>query len=447
MYKIFRDEMTYLKNSSIILIMWAIFLCSFQLRIYNLEIILPLIGIILLTMGVWKLRNQNKNFKIALGVSYFEILLHITSFIVLYCSNIKNKDDASLFFAIIGTIAMLTIFYNAFNGMSKIAYNANREAISNSLKNCIWLYFGANLLLLVALVIPYLIIITLINYVFIIIVILCKLYTFKHINYSIKEECVNLKFGLSLVLILAVFSVSFYSILKITNAPKVSAEIYNKNDAFVENISDIKEKMIKYGFDEEVLNDLSNTTIKKYSDIIRINKIEKIQDIDGGKLLHRIYIGTLEDNKIIFLTYYKWIKNPKHGFVDLVGTGLNNEAFIYLNDFKVQKVALYDKSENSTARTYKSKVFDADYFLSLSMKFRVFSNYKNQRGYICFECIKANSAPFSYNIINQYIHQNSLYNIPYKDIYDVYTPYTIHSPSSYKLFDVSSLYIFQDTEK
>lgn len=130
----------------------------------------------------------------------------------------------------------------------------------------------------------------------------------------------------------------------------------------------------------------------------------------------------------------------------VIGTGLDYRKLVFPNNFKVQKVALYDKSENSNVNTYKIETFETDIFLSQSMKFRVLSNVQNQRGYICSELIESTSSLMLYRVVDQYIHQYNLFNIPYRDIYDIFQPSTVHIPFIDSDFNISYLDILHYTD-
>jgi len=402
----------------------------FRISFNHFDFFLPLLGTILITTGLWQLKSQNKNCKTAFVLSLISITIQIASFMV-SCSKYSRYEYINVVLFILGCLIALPFMFNLFKGLEQIALKLNLTDVAKRIMKCFSLYFLAILFTAGAFLFAYLVVIVII----LLIAIAVKLNRYKnavlHSGLEVGETNINKRYWRGFFGIVLCTIIAFLFVLKISNAPPIKAVLYDKADVkTTAEVTKIKAKMESLKFDKDILKDLPNSEILKYSGIRRYHKTSEEFSVDGGKLLIETCVCTLPNydyyEYIRFLTYYKWLEPPHSHFTDLIGQNLSEDSYFgFENDQNIGLLCLFDKDNGKGFTSYKI----TDMAESNNNAARAFKipmpdkSCKNQRGYISFTvCKSLDSAPTLYNTYAVYIHQNIIFNVPFRNTFDFFAP-------------------------
>jgi len=415
------------KYESITKIIFGLFLLFFNIKYNNLDVYTSLLGILILCAAIWQLNEENDFMKKAFYHSIVQVVLQ-TTILLLMCSRFgSNLSKNMIIFTILGWLNMLVMFYNLFAGLGLMAKKQGHKVNAEEMHKCFSLYLFVSILILVTMILPLSMLVIPVA-IIIFIYILVKVYRLNCIVDNNNDVFREKKFdkrnyvylsGYIFVAILLCFTVLYF-----TNCKSVHTEIYSKNDIL--NSSDIqiiKVKMLTLGFSRDILSDLPDSEIVKYRNIRAYHQLIYHQQTDGGDVQLIACASNLDDGKIRYLDYYKWLKNPVHKLTDSFGLDFQGAKTVVPNNIEFSGAALYDLKTDEGVNTYKVDWIDkqVDYFKYPKVKYRIFGGSAiNQRGFIAFNAqITSPTQNTNYNTQFVYCHQSSYLNIPYKDAFEL----------------------------
>lgn len=268
-------------------VLWGTGLTTLTLNFWNLDVIIPSIGLILLILGYRALRNENKWFKTAYVISWIRIIWWLIAFAI-NVTVYSEESDVSTFLAV-GTYVLLVPGF--------LMLVALRNGIRSVQKNAGLPPHGGNGMLVWYLIIIILGIMTfngiavwglIIAYIFILRN-LCKLskeldeagYTISPTPVKISDNAVK---GIYVAAIL-VAMVLGYGIFN--KYPMDWQPVQENADAMVDQV---RQELIELGFPEYVLNDMTNEEILSCQGATFVLVRYRDYDMDQGR-----GIGTQEE--------------------------------------------------------------------------------------------------------------------------------------------------------
>jgi hypothetical protein len=140
------------------------------------------------------------------------------------------------------------------------------------------------------------------------------------------------------------------------------------------------------------------------------------KQVDGGLLRLSICTATFEQMKMRVILYYNWIKPPHHNYTDVISYNIPQDLVVPNNDCPYSS-----RLAEVSGKTYEISEIESDFGPTYkAMKFRLWGkNHKNQKGYIAFDLLWADLSTSCTNILIDYLHQNSMFNVPYRNNIDI----------------------------
>lgn len=415
-------------KNTIARIFWGSLFIFFNINFYNLNYITTLFGSILLFTSMWQLRKQNRNLRTAFISIIIQLVIH-TIVLANLCSPYSSDLNITITITFISSLNMLIFIYNLFSGLNKMTL-INSEINNCNPFMCGFLYFIVIIASFIGLAAPP------ISIIFIPIVLIIFIYilyqahkldiAFSEQDGYLEEKRLNKNYIKILLSYILLSLIVCFVVVIFSNINIIPSEIYNKNDSNSKvDINKIKSKMLLVGFDKSILIDLPDSEIIKYQNIRSSHETILNQLSDGGKLKLVQYVSTLDEDKIRFLVYYKWVKPSKNKFNDVLGINIPYSEFAYPNDIDFNNVILYDRNESSGIVTYKSALIDkrvSNYNMFYpEMKFKLFNGDAiNQRGFFAINFIASKPVEFAFNTDIKYYHQYNLLNIKYENALDFF---------------------------
>lgn len=408
-----------MKYGSISRICFGLFLIFFNINICHLDLLTVFLGYLLIATASWQLRQVNKHLKLAFLFSIIQLIFQTLKF-MLFCSQMSNIN-ITIAASVICMLCMVVFIYNLFYGLSQMAQAQGHDDISKKLKRCFVLYLLSAIIIATSMLIP--------SLVFIVIPILAIAFIYilvqmNRLNKAIdntqtifEEHRLDVRYFVMLGTYLGLTVLLCFSVLIYYNCPNVHTEIYDRNDCADQiDIQSIKSNMLTLGFEQDILDDLPDSEIVKYQNVLSIDNTTNSQQTDGGTLEITKCVSSYKDGKIRLLFYYKWITIPKHQYCDSLYVELPYH-FIVQNDNNFIGLSLYDKKTTNGTTTYKADLINNGMFSSISSlnseaSYRVFGNEStNQRGFLAYDVLYSSpNLEFCYNTILNYSHQRSIFN-------------------------------------
>ena len=410
-----------MKYGSISKIFFGLLLMFFNINICHLNLLTSFLGSLLVATATWQLRQVNKHLKNAFLFSIVQLIFQTSGF-MLFCSQMSNIN-IPLAGAVIGMLCMIALIYNLFSGLAKMAQAQGHDDLSKKLSRCYVLYTISAIIIAAALLIPPLafIAIPIVAIVFIYILVQVNRLN-KAIDNSqntFEEHRLNVRYSAMLGAYLGLTVLLCFSVLIYYNCPNVNTEIYEKNDCAEQiDIQSIKNNMLTLGFEQAILDDLPDSEVANYQDVLSIQNKTYNQQTDGGMLEITKCVSTYKDGKIRLLIYYKWLTIPKHQYCDRLSVMFPQDLIISPNNTNFNGFGLYDKKSKDGTITYKADFISEERLSSISnsrnfeINYRVFGNeLTKQRAFFAYDVLVTRpSLELCYNTIINYSHQRSIFN-------------------------------------
>ena len=431
----------------------GLILSFFHINLFDLHLdtYLPLIGLCLLITAAWQLRHETKHFKYMFITGSVQLAIMVAGFVI---SSTKVSKDIStiLCFTFVSSIIAIATYCWLFSGIAQLVkriYNSEKEkkdelekvmyekeseesasmrkiiandVIADKVYNCSYNYLIISIAMLICIFVPFVTIFAISLMIILLILILTRvnraLNTAKQSNTEYKIESLNYKYylyGISF----GILSIAIcFTALLYVNTPRPKSNLFQLNNTLHHDQAiKIRDKMLQMNFDPDILNNLPDSEILRYEDVQFIQINHEDMQVDGGILRLSICTASFKECNMRVLLYYNWIKAPHHNYTDVISYSLA-EDLVTPNNEVLYSAILSEKS----GEKYNTSALESDYDpFYKSMKFRLWGkNHKNQLGYIAFNTLWRSVEPMSINIQMNYIHQNSMFNMPYQDNLNIY---------------------------
>jgi len=410
-----------MKYSSISKIFFGLLLIFFNINICHLNLLTAFLGSIMIATATWQLRQVNKHLKYAFLYSIVQLVLQ-TLGLMLFCSQMSDIS-ITITGAAIGMLCMIALIYNLFCGLAQMAQAQGHDDLSQKLNHCYVLYIISAITIAAAMLIPPLVFIVIPIAVIIFIYILVQVNRLnKAIDNSLntfEEQRLDVRYSVILGAYLGLTILLCFSVLFFYNCPNVHTEIYEKNDCAEQiDIQSIKNNMLTLGFEQDILDDLPDSEVVNYQNVLSIQNKTYNQQTDGGTLEVTKCVSTYKNGKIRLLLYYKWLTIPNHQYCDRLSVMFPQNLVISPNDINFNGFGLYDKKSKNDTTTYKADFINNEMLSSINssrnseVSYRVFGNESiNQRGFFAYDAqITTPNLELYYNTIINYSHQRCVFN-------------------------------------
>ena len=231
---------------------------------------------------------------------------------------------------------------------------------------------------------------------------------------------------LSVIAIAAAFGLLMMS-LNIVNAPSPKNVPYNTADSSdAAAAGALRVSLLAMGFDKTVLADLPDSEVLRYQGVTNCQVFSGNKDgFDGGTLAYSFCFSSFPDGiKFRAVLYYAWTVLPKHCYSDRLFLCIPFSGA----DIKIPDDAAMNISGGVLSGPLSETVSAAPLDISpdfkptnpnwpwdnyRTLRFRLYSGKENQRAYIAFDALRSTaSRMMTFNVM--YIHQNTLFNMPYQ---------------------------------
>ncbi|MCL2140234.1 MAG: hypothetical protein FWH42_00930 [Dehalococcoidia bacterium] len=402
-------------------------LVSFSIDFFNngLPVYTTWFGLILLSLGLWILRTENRQLFFAFGLSFVLLLMRTG---IYWLEAFPNTTSSSLWLTLNVSMLILFVIQIAFmfSGFQTIAQRMGNEFLHNRLRRSFILFipfyiaslFGIYLPALVYIAAPYLLCV----YIYFVVIINQLIKHSRLAEYEMQPSVSKAKsfaFGMFTLFYVVITVIGNIGCLYHVNTPVPTAIIY-ENEPSPETVA-TREQLATLGMPDYVLNDLPDDEIRAFDGVYfacsEVTKSYAITERDGGKLEIFSFYGTVSLGEVRVLYYYRWIESPKHAFVDTFAVRVSLSSNFFTSDNPdLRGLSLYDKD----GITYSQKLLNDNELLDTGgfakIQFRIHASYENQRGYIAATM----KVITPYTMIGSngwatYIHQESVWNHPYFD--------------------------------
>lgn len=407
----------------------------FNFNFSILSYIMMYLGAMFLCLGLYKLKEENINFKIACNIAFVKIFL--VTFNLLYYASRYNFNDKKVIIikVIISMLFNSIILINICKGIEKTFKKCNLKENKIKMDWCIILYLINIILMFTEIYIPQIIFLPLIfEIIFYILIIKTIIKAGKVINgcdYKISENKIKISLENIAKIYSVIIIVAILGCLYVSYNPKVIS--YEKEEIKNEKVISIKNEMIEKGFDSDIINCFTEEEILKYKDIKSVNiGNELIREVDGGSLLLKTGVANLGKIYRIFV-YYQWIDMPKHKNVDLLEISIpaskgllvpitssiyttNNTSSKSKINYEILSKNTYEKEGKIYNSSSIKEKFDSESDLYKDLaEIRLDNKGNNQKGFIADSYLKASEYEINVPINFNYYHQNTILKYPYKN--------------------------------
>lgn len=453
--RLIQSEVNLFRNA-LTLLCWGLVLTGLQINFDGIE--LPLystwIGSVLLMLGLWMLRKENRRMKLAFRLSVVGLLIRMIS----YWLDAVSVKDSRLFIGMIFTISLALLWiiqaYALFTGLRELAHRFENPALGRRLMRCFVLDLVLYLLIPICFLVPFLLYPLLPYALFVMVYMPASVHKLKHhvpLGKRVTSvTALNIRVAVVLILYTAMTFGGEVSFLHLNSAPSPEASLYTAFSSL--ETAPLRERLKELGMPEDVLRDLPDDEVRLY-DGIYASTSETIQNSeitkdDGGRLEAYSFVGLMPGGRVRQLFYYRWLELPRHAYTDVLSIpcalhynpGALN-GFEY-SDFEEKGLALYDQD----GRTYRQNLLNRGELVAFTdlgaspmfpsmtpvsgrgrvtqIQFRLYPRYENQRGYVAMSAYMANlEEPWAFNSMATYVHQQSLWNRPRLDILNATASY------------------------
>ena|GEM_PF-2111503 len=416
------------------LLCWGIGLSSFSINFFNDE--LPLyttwIGVVVLSLGLWILRSENKQLFISFCCSIVVLLMR-TALYWMGSFPVGASHNLLMVVAIMNIPFIFQLAY-MFYGLQLIARRIENEVLSKRLRRSFWLFLCFYLAALVGFFFPVLVYLAAPYLLFVFIHFVVVINQLKrhssHVGYEMQPAVNRVKvlvFSLFIIVYGITSIVGNIGFLNYVNKPITMAMVYSNNSG--DETASIRAQLAKLGMPDYVLNDLPEEEIQLFEGVYFADSMAEesyaIVERDGGKLEVYYFYGTLSRGKMRVLYYYRWLEPPKHAFVDTFAVWASPSQHIHVaNKPEERGLSLYDKD----GITYNQELLNSGELLDMAnstvqIQFRMHSGYENQRGYVAVSLVcQSPDYMISSNGWATYVHQESVWNRPYFNVINQWAP-------------------------
>ncbi|MEG0308490.1 MAG: hypothetical protein RR636_11130 [Clostridium sp.] len=416
-------------------ITWGFIFTVTTLNFYNLDYILPTIGVALLFIGFYDLRKINKELHTAWIFSIISLVMNILSLIYTVTPlHIKFSNSSAMIF--ISTVFQITFFIVFRTGLNKVFQEANIKPNKDPI---FWLVIWRIVIVICAL--------TQLGSVWFIFIPLIYFYFYNFTSlYRLSEQLEQINFMCSEGDIRVRSKKCFAGYLAVcvlifTLCSGISNHIKLKPVGFIPTSdAEVGKKLIDMGFPEEILKDITEDEISLIKDAIKVEaysellmfdpKQEMIKTNNGvhtivtnkekpGRINLRatsIYV-LLKDNRMYGIKYFYWQD----------GSAYWNDGFTISGSAPVEVIAgnlLYEKDGiNYSADIPRLKcdiVSETGWLESGCRREKITGavNYpfgsKDQRGYVFYE-LELGKDVVHGGIVFNYIHHRNPFIAPYEE--------------------------------
>ena len=404
------------------------------LTIFQIELLFPsilhnfgLLGQFLIFLSLWKMRKINHDFSISFRLSILYFLLLVPG---LWIDGLPSDNDFSLFIMILSIILMLLRICYLLSGLKELALSIENESLANNFSNCFVIYLTSYILMILSSVLSILFAGVVLLFLVLIIYLLKSIY---HLSDAIDKSLFfpdsflrilpfNKNIFGGMIVYVATFFTGLFIILCIVNIPNPEQEPY-ANDNLSIHTQEAYDKLKAFGMDDFILNDLSEEELLQHIEILDYSQSSQTHLIDDGSLEMTICKTRLSEN-IRLILYYRWKELPQNHYVDSFFLLFpDSGSIIFDSTSEINRISLHDISDI----TYKQTPLSPDVSISritTSLKYRLYPDYENQRGYITCEFFSPEpDTMLDSNFIDitlYYIHQNSFLNYPYTEATTVF---------------------------
>lgn len=418
--------------NALTLLCWGLVLLNVSLDFQGLELSLYSTwgGVILLMLGLWMLRQENRQMATALRCGVLLLLIRTATY---WLSTFPDPEGPSTLLLAITTASflVLTVYY-LFSGLRDFASRFVNEMLEKQFIRCFWLYFSLVFLLLVCVIIPFpFLAYLLIPYALFVMIYLpisvSKLKQYVPLGKRVTSvKAINKWVIIALCFYTAATISGEFGCLYYVNAPRPEAQLYSNFSSSESNA--IRERLTELRMPEYVLNDLPDDEVLLYKDVYRsaskIMESGEITNRDGGRLEIYSFVGIMPEGKVRTLFYYRWHELPKHTYTELFSIISILKKITMQENWDEKGLSLYDKDGKTYSQTLLNNGALIGYthddsqgipanVLMTQIQFRLYPNYKNQRGYVASSTEAEQLMAFE-NLLT-YIHQESLWNRPHFD--------------------------------
>ena len=421
-------------NRAINLLCIGFVLIIFNINIERIELALytTWAGSIFITLGLWMIRDENSKLNIAFRFSL--LLLAVSS--AMYWLGVFPDNNAvfGVYLLILSNIMFAVHMYYLFSGLRIIALRCENEQLANRLMRCFYLYVILFVLILLCMIIHILIIPTLIYGIVVLINIPLSVSKLKYCSPP-DEEIIACKPILKTVWLCMLFYITvsiggMIGLLYFVNTPM--PEVTRFVNIISPETDEARESLLYFGMPYHILRDLPDDEVILFNGIFDASAIrmksQSIVDRNGGTLEINKFIGFMPHGRVRTLLHYRWISLPSSSYVDLISIANPLRHFAILPDSEERGMALFDRNGVTYKQTLLNEgaiigfpqftsqffMFPAEPGFIAQIKFRLFPNYENQRGYVAVSTqLTHPEVSMFFNVWTTYVHQERWWNRPH----------------------------------
>ncbi|MEG0615400.1 MAG: hypothetical protein RR540_06545, partial [Oscillospiraceae bacterium] len=303
--------MAYKNKQSIFGLFLGTLLVLLYIDFHSISTIITLVGAVILTITLFRLRNEISPLKIAFFAS-LALTLSKTVNLLVHCFTSKG----ALVFGIIDTAFLLILLYNVFDGLKIVLSNCGDEGYKFRLTWCFPLFVISVISIIAALIFPVAKYICppicILSFAFILYKLIKANKIIKNTDYVIGVERFKLSYKIIVVAYAVILAGASAAIVLTTNHTDVTTdEKYNMRDCKnTLGIVDIRDNMIDLGFPEKIVFDLADSEVMRYKELNDVSIAKNTIETDGGKLDLTTCTSYIGHGTVRFLQYYDWITPP-----------------------------------------------------------------------------------------------------------------------------------------
>lgn len=361
------------------------------------------------------MRERNSNNKIVYYISLSRLVLLLVNFLLDWTN--LNHSSIIVCLQVIISALLICLFFVFLDKSITNEYKVHNIHIHHYLLHYIWLYLTN--LLATALVIKIGILGLIISLIIMLLNIIYLMFSFQqiastlterklliHVNPYKKKTFHKIIGGFACYLILLILTIFFAN--KGVFVQNETSQTVIHTDIYQDTIDHLKQLTMK----ESILNELTDQELQQLSTCTALDYTSHEQKVNGGLLHFDIYNATLvKTNRL--LVFYQWKEKPSNRLYEALECPTSFSSINTISGYSI-----YEKKTDDGSMIYSIPVIKKGINLKTApyIQLKLSNTGENMGGYFSFNYTSTEKSNNHFTIL--YYYQNSILNLPYRDIID-----------------------------